>query len=94
MDDDSEFRTYLSELDSPNTDGYTFFTKNETEGYSLEVYRKYDEVSVMTTKTICQSKSFPFLFKFNNDMIPLPITWLLDNFIRYLVYINIKAMGS
>ncbi|XP_063687625.1 phosphatidylcholine transfer protein-like [Bolinopsis microptera] len=45
MDDDSQFSQYLSELDSPNTEGYTFFTKNETDGYSLEIYRKYEEAS-------------------------------------------------
>ncbi|KAL5250514.1 hypothetical protein ACHWQZ_G016299 [Mnemiopsis leidyi] len=45
MTEDSEFSQYLSELDKPNTEGYTFFTKSQTNGYSLEIYRKYDEVS-------------------------------------------------
>lgn len=43
--DDDVFGKYLSELELANTEGYTFFTKNETDGYSLEIYRKYDEES-------------------------------------------------
>ena len=46
MGDDTVFSKYLSELDSPDTKGYTFFTKNQTDGYSLEIYRKYDEVYI------------------------------------------------
>ena len=44
MAGDSEFSQYLSELDNPNTEGYTFFTKSQTDGYSLEIHRKFDEV--------------------------------------------------
>lgn len=45
--DEDVFSKYLSELESPNTEGYTFFTKNETDGYSLEIYRKYDQVTLL-----------------------------------------------
>ena len=41
---DLEFSQYISELDTPQLDGYEFFTKCDTVGYSFEIYRKYAEV--------------------------------------------------
>lgn len=45
-----DFTQYLDELDSPNTEGYTFFAKSQSEGYFLEIYRKYEEVGRKTNK--------------------------------------------
>ena len=65
MDDDSQFSQYLSELDSPNTEGYTFFTKNETDGYSLEIYRKYEEVFKINFTVCAVYILFPLTFNLN-----------------------------
>ena len=43
--DDGEFTQYLTELDTPNVEGYDFFTKSQSTAYTLEIYRSYDKVN-------------------------------------------------
>eukprot|EP00116_Pleurobrachia_bachei_P017249 sb/3477511/ len=38
-----EFTEYLTELETPNTEGYDFFTRNEGTGYNLEIFRQFNK---------------------------------------------------
>ena len=40
-----EFTEYLTELETPNTEGYEFFVRNEGVGYFLEIYRQFEKVT-------------------------------------------------
>ena len=67
--DQYDFTKYISELDTPQVADYEFFTRNETAGYSFEIYRKYAEVRLCNRVDIIEHVRFLRYFGFQFSFV-------------------------